>query len=62
LVEDLQAAGVRARTFADVDTIAVAIARNVRPGDVVVLLSNGDFGGLRGKLVDLWQEHAPQQG
>jgi len=62
LVEDLQAAGVRARTFADVDTIAVAIARNVRPGDVVVLLSNGDFGGLRGKLVDLWQERAPQQG
>ncbi|MCX8071335.1 MAG: Mur ligase family protein [Candidatus Binatia bacterium] len=50
LVMDLEVAGVSARHFDDPEVIVVAVERNVRPGDVVVLMSNGDFGGLRGKL------------
>ncbi len=53
LVTDLKHMGIPARFFPDTDTIAVALWRNTRPGDVVVLLSNGDFGGLRTKLVAL---------
>lgn len=51
LVADLERAGVAARHFDDPDVIAVAVQRNVRAGDVIVILSNGDFGGLREKLL-----------
>ncbi len=51
LVADLERRGVAARHFDDPDVIAVAVKRNVRAGDVVVILSNGDFGGLREKLL-----------
>jgi UDP-N-acetylmuramate: L-alanyl-gamma-D-glutamyl-meso-diaminopimelate ligase len=50
LVASLEERGVLARYFDDPDVIAVAVQRNVRRGDVVVIMSNGDFGGLRTKL------------
>lgn len=54
LVSDLKSLGLKARAFADPEVIALALQRNVRRGDVVVLLSNGDFGGLRSKLLRAW--------
>ena len=51
LVEDLRAAGKSARHLDDNDEIIRAIVSERRDGDVVVLMSNGGFGGIHRKLV-----------
>ena len=51
LVEDLRARGVAADAIGGADAIAAEIAAAAAPGDVVALMSNGAFGGLRGKLI-----------
>lgn len=45
--------GIRAEYVGEVDEIARQIATDTRPGDAVVVLSNGSFGGLVGKLRSL---------
>jgi len=50
LVADLTARGVAAQSLSDSTSIAAAIAAEAQSGDVVALMSNGGFGGLRGKL------------
>ena len=45
LVSDLAAAGVAARHLPGVDEIVGAIAAEAREGDLVVVMSNGGFGG-----------------
>jgi UDP-N-acetylmuramate: L-alanyl-gamma-D-glutamyl-meso-diaminopimelate ligase len=44
--------GHRARVLADVDAIVQLCAPEMRPGDVVGVLSNGGFGGIYEKLPD----------
>ena len=51
LVEDLTAAGVAARHLPDVDAIVAAVAVEALPGDLVVIMSNGGFGGIHRKLL-----------
>jgi len=51
LVEDLVAAGRRARFVPDVGGIIELLAREVRDGDIVVVMSNGGFGGIHEKLL-----------
>lgn len=51
LVRDLTLAGVAARHLPDVDTIVSAVAAEARPGDLVVIMSNGGFGGIHHKLL-----------
>jgi UDP-N-acetylmuramate: L-alanyl-gamma-D-glutamyl-meso-diaminopimelate ligase len=51
LVADLEAAGVAARHLPDVDAIVGTVAAEARPGDLVVVMSNGGFGGIHGKLL-----------
>jgi UDP-N-acetylmuramate: L-alanyl-gamma-D-glutamyl-meso-diaminopimelate ligase len=51
LVDELNAAGVEAWTLPDAARIEAHVVDRVRPGDVVVLMSNGAFGGLRSRLV-----------
>ncbi|HEY7191090.1 MAG TPA: UDP-N-acetylmuramate:L-alanyl-gamma-D-glutamyl-meso-diaminopimelate ligase [Vicinamibacterales bacterium] len=51
LVDDLRAAGRRARHIPEVDDIVAAIAAESRSGDVVALMSNGGFGGIHQKLL-----------
>jgi UDP-N-acetylmuramate: L-alanyl-gamma-D-glutamyl-meso-diaminopimelate ligase len=43
--------GSRAAMARDVDTLAAAIAAEARDGDHVLVMSNGGFGGLHGKLL-----------
>jgi UDP-N-acetylmuramate: L-alanyl-gamma-D-glutamyl-meso-diaminopimelate ligase len=43
--------GLRARAFDDVDAIVQAVARDAREGDQVLVMSNGGFGGIHGKLL-----------
>jgi UDP-N-acetylmuramate: L-alanyl-gamma-D-glutamyl-meso-diaminopimelate ligase len=51
LVTDLEAGGQRARHIDTVDEIISTIVREHRPGDVVVLMSNGGFGGIHRRLL-----------
>ena len=52
LVEDLRVAGVSARHLPDVDTIVRNVSAEVRAGDLVVIMSNGGFGGIHRKLLE----------
>ena len=51
LVHDLNARGQSAREAGSIDDIVAAIAKERRPGDLVVLMSNGGFGGIHQKLL-----------
>jgi UDP-N-acetylmuramate: L-alanyl-gamma-D-glutamyl-meso-diaminopimelate ligase len=51
LVADVEARGQHARHIATVDEIIATIVAEHRPGDVVVLMSNGGFGGIHRKLL-----------
>jgi UDP-N-acetylmuramate: L-alanyl-gamma-D-glutamyl-meso-diaminopimelate ligase len=50
VVEALRARGLESAVYADADAIVAAIAPELRPGDVVAILSNGGFGGIYTKL------------
>ncbi len=45
--------GARGRVIGDVDALAAAVAGEARDGDHVLVMSNGGFGGLHGKLLAL---------
>src|SRR5204863_495086 len=47
----LAALGERAHGSSDIDTLARDLARAARPGDHLLIMSNGGFGGLHGKLL-----------
>jgi UDP-N-acetylmuramate: L-alanyl-gamma-D-glutamyl-meso-diaminopimelate ligase len=47
----LQALAPRGHAAADVDALAGTLAARLRPGDHVLIMSNGGFGGLHGKLL-----------
>ena len=44
--------GGKASTHADLDSLAAAVATASRPGDHVLVMSNGGFGGIHGKLLE----------
>jgi len=50
LASNLNARGIKARAYPEIETIVVGLTRNAKPGDVILLMSNGSFGGLREKL------------
>jgi UDP-N-acetylmuramate: L-alanyl-gamma-D-glutamyl-meso-diaminopimelate ligase len=56
LVEELQGRGQRARHIPEIDAIVDTVVHDHRPGDVVVLMSNGGFGGIHGKLLKALHE------
>ena len=51
LVEDLTGKDVHARHLPDVDAIVKAVSGEARDGDVIVVMSNGGFGGIHRKLL-----------
>ncbi len=51
LVRELRARGQSAREAESIDDIVTDIAREHRPGDLVILMSNGGFGGIHQKLL-----------
>jgi UDP-N-acetylmuramate: L-alanyl-gamma-D-glutamyl-meso-diaminopimelate ligase len=51
LVEDLTRQNVRARHLPSVEAIVEAVSKEARDGDLVVVMSNGGFGGIHQKLV-----------
>jgi UDP-N-acetylmuramate: L-alanyl-gamma-D-glutamyl-meso-diaminopimelate ligase len=50
LCDDLKQRGVRADFSDDVDALVADVAVNGRAGDIVMILSNGSFGGIYGKI------------
>jgi UDP-N-acetylmuramate: L-alanyl-gamma-D-glutamyl-meso-diaminopimelate ligase len=52
VVHDVTGAGRRARCLPDVETIVTTIAHEAREGDLVVVMSNGGFDGIHGKLLE----------
>ena len=50
LVERLRATGKPAHCLPDAESIAAFLAGEARPGDLVVFMSNGGFGGVQQKL------------
>ncbi len=52
LVAELRADGVEAEHTPAVDDIVAGLAATARPGDVVLVMSNGGFGGIHGKLLE----------
>ena len=51
LVADLRKGGKHARHIPEIDDIIATIVKERRDGDVVVLMSNGGFGGIHKKLL-----------
>lgn len=58
LVADLRSEGIDAHYLADVDTIVDHIGEHAVGGDVVVVMSNGGFGGIHGKLAERLRQGA----
>jgi len=56
LVDDLSRQGRHARHIPEIEDIVSTIVREHRDGDVVVLMSNGGFGGIHGKLLKALRE------
>lgn len=52
LVRDLAASGVAARELPSVEAIVDAVAREAAAGDDILVMSNGGFGGIHGKLLE----------
>jgi UDP-N-acetylmuramate: L-alanyl-gamma-D-glutamyl-meso-diaminopimelate ligase len=52
LVADLSAAGQEARYFPDTDQLLQGLLRDLRPGDLVLVMSNGDFNHLVPRLCE----------
>ncbi|HXZ96169.1 MAG TPA: UDP-N-acetylmuramate:L-alanyl-gamma-D-glutamyl-meso-diaminopimelate ligase [Burkholderiales bacterium] len=48
----LQPLGARAQTFNDLQQLLAAVVGNTSPGDHVLIMSNGDFGNIHGKLLE----------
>jgi UDP-N-acetylmuramate: L-alanyl-gamma-D-glutamyl-meso-diaminopimelate ligase len=51
-VEALAPLGGRAVCHQDLDALVAAVAAEARPGDEVLVMSNGGFGGIHQKLLD----------
>ncbi len=58
LAGDLCAQGLTARHFATTDAIIAYLARHCRPGDKVVILSNGGFDNIHTRLLRRLQDSA----
>jgi len=52
LVDDLRSQGKAAHFFPDTDRIIAFLARVVRPGDAILVMSNGGFDNIHTRLLD----------
>ncbi|HTV38967.1 MAG TPA: UDP-N-acetylmuramate:L-alanyl-gamma-D-glutamyl-meso-diaminopimelate ligase [Candidatus Sulfotelmatobacter sp.] len=52
LMQDLRASGKEAAYLPDADAIVAHVSKHALGGDVVIVFSNGGFGGIHGKLLD----------
>jgi len=62
LTAEMQRQGHRARVIPDVDSIIGTVAPEMRPGDVVAILSNGGFNGIYERLPHRLKQLAASSG
>jgi UDP-N-acetylmuramate: L-alanyl-gamma-D-glutamyl-meso-diaminopimelate ligase len=62
IADSLLERGRPAKAFESADEIAEYLADNVKTGDVVMVLSNGSFDGLSGKLLEKFRSLAGARG
>ena len=62
VLQAIRDAGQKAEGFASADEIAEFLAREARAGDLVMVMSNGSFDGLCGKLLGKLQERVAPAG
>jgi UDP-N-acetylmuramate: L-alanyl-gamma-D-glutamyl-meso-diaminopimelate ligase len=55
--EALAPLGDKARVFDDLDKLVSQLVQDTRPGDHVLMMSNGGFGGIHAKLLDTLHHH-----
>ena len=60
LVDSWRSAGTPAEHIADADRIVEYLSPRLRSGDVVLVMSNGGFGGIHGKLLKALGGPAPE--
>jgi UDP-N-acetylmuramate: L-alanyl-gamma-D-glutamyl-meso-diaminopimelate ligase len=60
LGEALQPLGARAQAFDDLGALVAAVASAARPGDRVLVMSNGGFGGVHDKLLQALAAQTPR--
>lgn len=53
LVEDIKLQGKPAMSFPDADAIVAHLAPELKEGDVAAIMSNGGFGGIHDKILDV---------
>ena len=58
LASDISANGVPATAAADVDEIVAKVKAEAKPGDLLLVMSNGSFGGIIEKLLRALSEKA----
>ncbi|HYW70858.1 MAG TPA: hypothetical protein VE961_07485, partial [Pyrinomonadaceae bacterium] len=56
LIDEIAATGKSAQAIAAVDEIVETLTGELRPGDVVAIMSNGGFGGIHEKLLAILAE------
>jgi UDP-N-acetylmuramate: L-alanyl-gamma-D-glutamyl-meso-diaminopimelate ligase len=55
LAADLTSRGIRATACASLDEVEAVLVNEARPGDAVVFMSSGSFGGLPHRLLNIWR-------
>jgi UDP-N-acetylmuramate: L-alanyl-gamma-D-glutamyl-meso-diaminopimelate ligase len=53
LVKDIELTGKPSFSFPDADSIVEHLAPELAEGDVVAIMSNGGFGGIHDKILDV---------
>ena len=53
IVEALSVKGVKSKKFSDVDAIVTHLKSGAKPGDIILIMSNGAFGGIYQKLLNV---------
>ena len=60
LVEDIKLQGKPAMSFPDADAIVEHLAPELKAGDVVAIMSNGGFGGIHEKILNVLEKTGKQ--
>ncbi|MCA1924781.1 MAG: UDP-N-acetylmuramate:L-alanyl-gamma-D-glutamyl-meso-diaminopimelate ligase [Thiobacillus sp.] len=55
--EALAPLGDKARVFDQLETLVAQLVKDARPGDHVLMMSNGGFGGIHARLLDALHHH-----
>ena len=53
IINELKSKGKEAHLIPEVDSIVTFLKKNAKPNDVILIMSNGAFGGIYQKLLNI---------